>query len=76
MPDRVDGQSTFGSTQVEDCRVRVITKAGSASALVLVDTAGVEQYLWVDNTGIVRVGTQANFETAPNTAGTIVGTQL
>jgi len=71
-----DGQTVIGSNRVASCAVAVNAKAGSASGIVLVDTAGVEWFLWVDTTGDLRTSsTRADFDTNPNTAGTIVGTQ-
>lgn len=67
------GLTVFGSVR-ERCALGVDAKAGTASGLVLVDTAGVEYYLWIDNTGDLKIGTRANFE-SPNTAGTVIGTQ-
>lgn len=76
MPDRVDGQTTFGSDRVDDCRIRVISKAGRASAICLVDTTGAEFFLWFDTTGDLRAGNQAAFEAADqNASGAVVGGQ-
>lgn len=76
MPDRVDGQTTFGSDRVADCRVRVIAKAGRASGLCLVDTAGVEWFLWFDTTGDLRAGNLAAFTAVDqNASGSVVGGQ-
>lgn len=74
LTERVAGQTTVGSTRESSCTFAVNTKSGTASGLVLVDTAGVEYVLWVDNTGDLKIGTRANFAT-PDAAGTVVGGQ-
>lgn len=73
LTPRVDGESVLGSPRVRSTTAHD-TLAGTASGIVLLDTAGVEYVLWVDSTGDLRVGTRANF-TTPNSAGTVIGTQ-
>lgn len=74
--DRVAGQTTIGSPREPSCTVAVDAKAGTASGLKLVDTAGVEYILWVDTTGDLKISsTTADFYTNPNSAGTVVGGQ-
>lgn len=46
---------------------------GKVSVLALQDTAGDTHYLWFDTTGDLRCGTTE--PTAPNSDGTVVGTQ-
>ena len=71
---RQEGDTGFGDLRVESS-VAVDSKAGTASALILVDSDGVEWVVWVDTTGDLRIGTRANRTDDPNANGTIVGTQ-
>ena len=71
--ENVSGETVIGSSRTQ-CTVSVNTLAGTASGIVLLDTAGVEYVLWVDSTGDLMIGTRANF-TTPNAAGTVVGGQ-
>lgn len=74
--ERTAGQTTIGSDRQASCSVAVNTKAGTASGLRLVDTAGVEYILWVNSSGVLKISsTVADFTTNPNSAGTTVGGQ-
>jgi len=76
LPERREGRTVFGSNRIAACTVAVNSKAGSSSGLTLVDSDGVAWYLWVDTTGDLKVSsTIADFETNPNSAGTVVGGQ-
>lgn len=66
-------QTTFGSNRDQGL-VAINTKLGTASGLVLVDSAGVEYVLWVDTTGDLKIGTRADLVT-PDSAGTVIGGQ-
>ena len=76
LTERVGNQTAFGGARpgAGPGIVAINTPSGTASGLVLMDTAGTEYVLWVDSTGDLRIGTRANFDT-PNAAGTVVGTQ-
>jgi hypothetical protein len=74
--ERQDGQTVLGDLRQEDSSVAIASKLGSVGALSLVDTAGVQYYIWVDTTGDLRISsTRADFITNPNSAGAVVGGQ-
>lgn len=76
LPERREGRTVFGSKRVGACTLAVDAKAGTASGITLVDSAGVAYYIWIDTTGDLKVSsTIADFETNPNSAGTVVGGQ-
>ena len=65
-------QTIFGSPLGEST-VAVDTKAGTASAVALVQPDGTEKVLWIQNDGKVYVGTAA--QRTALTGGTVVGSQ-
>lgn len=70
--DRVSGETRFGSNR-QQSTVAINTAAGTASGLVLLDSAGVEYVLWVDTTGDLQIGTRAQHLAL--TGATVVGNQ-
>jgi hypothetical protein len=73
---RVANQTNIGSSRAATNPgiLLIDTPAGTASGIVLQDSAGTEYVLWVDTTGDLMIGTRANFAT-PDAAGTVVGGQ-
>lgn len=72
----LEGETRFGTrtpTTATQSLFLVDSPAGKVSVLCLQDTAGDTHYLWFDTTGDLRAGTA--IPTAPNSDGTIVGTQ-
>jgi len=70
------GQSALGSEREGSHVVASNAKAGTASGIKLLDSDGVEYWLWVGTDGDLMISsTQADFETNPNSAGTVVGAQ-
>lgn len=49
--------------------------SGKVSGFKLYDTAGAAYYLWVDTNGDLRISAADTEPSAPNSDGTIVGTQ-
>lgn len=77
LTQRVQNQSTVGSSRgvgTSPGIQAVDTPSGTASGLVLLDSAGVEYVLWVKSSGELYIGTRSNFAT-PDAAGTKVGAQ-
>jgi len=70
--ERAEGQSNVGSTRTRSA-LAVNTAAGTASGLILVDSAGVEYVLWVDTTGDLQIGTRAQWIALTGSA--VVGSQ-
>lgn len=71
IEERVDGRTTFGSSNQTQCGVAVNTASGSVSYFELLDTDGTTRYLWFDTSGNLRTGTSVPAN--PNTGGTVVG---
>lgn len=73
---RRSGQSTFGSDRVQS-NIAVKSKTGKPSGIVLVDSAGVEYFLYVDTSGnLVISNVEAKFTTTPNTVGGALATGI
>lgn len=51
----------------------ILTPSGSVSIIAMYDTGGTARYLWFDTTGDLRTG--SSIPTAPNSDGTVVGSQ-
>jgi hypothetical protein len=73
MTERVDGQYAVGNPK-KQCIFFVDSKAGTASAIGLLDSSGFEHFLWFDVDGTLRTGSRTDLAT-PDSAGTIIGTQ-
>lgn len=72
LRERSDGQSIVGTDIVQGI-LAVNTKAGTASALILLQPDGTEKALWFQNDGKLYVGTRA--QAAALSGGTVVGSQ-
>lgn len=66
--ERVDGQTVLGSRRLRGA-AKVDSLAGTASGIVLIDSAGVEYVLWVDNAGELVIGTRTGWVTPDTVPG-------
>lgn len=65
---RTANETTFGNSRAGNgpATVAINTPSGTASGIVLLDSAGTEYAVWVNTSGELIIGTRAGF-TAPNT---------